>query len=282
MTDTHPEIPRQLGEYTLTEEIGRGPQCTVWKGQRPGGNEVALKILEPRYVEDEWRVARFEQEAGLAQSLGHPHIVRVHQVVSHVKSPLPFYVMDYLAGGNIGQFRGARRAEFITIGRVLLEVCAALEYLHGRGLVHCDIKPTNILLDQQQRAFLTDFGVVASSDNLAETGPLGGTIAYMAPEQFAAMSGQDVAAPPVDPRADIYALGTVMYDILTGELPFHGSNRFSLMYQRLHSEPRRPSELRNDIPAELERVILKALAREPASRFQTAAEVAAALRSCCA
>src|SRR5262249_19338931 len=143
-------------------------------------------------------------------------------------------------------------------------------------------KPSNILLDQERCAFLTDFGVVASADDLSETGPRGGTIAYVSPEQFAALSGQDVAAAPVGPRADIYSLGMVMYDIFTGELPFRGSNRFSLMYQLLNSEPRRPRELRSDIPVELAMVILKALARDPASRFQTAAEVAAALRSCLA
>jgi serine/threonine-protein kinase len=276
-----PDIPRRLGTYDLLEEIGRGPVCTVWRGRRPGDpTDFALKILEPRYAEDEARARRFEDEARLAESLIHPHIVRVHELVPHVVSPLPFYVMDYIAGGNVNRFRAFPHSELDTVLGILLQACEAIDFIHGQGLVHCDVKPTNILLDEQKHAFLTDFGVTASAEDMAEGGPRGGTIAYMAPEQFAGFLGESDPSCRVDARSDIYSFGVVLYELTTGELPFRASNRFALIYQRLHSEPRPPHALRSDLPAELDRVILRAMARRPEDRFQTAAELADALRRC--
>jgi serine/threonine-protein kinase len=280
-------IPGQLHEYDLLEEVGRGPLCAVCRARwRADGSEVALKVLAPRYAEDAVRVQRFEDEAVLAQSLQHPHIVRVLRVVSQRESPLPFYVMEYLTGGNIGRYRTAWAGRLPELLRLVEGVCAALEYIHGRGLVHGDVKPTNVLLDGRGVAYLADFGTTADAAVLAAAGPSGGTIPYMAPEQFAAFAigpaegKPGSSAPAVDARSDLYSLGVLLYDVFVGELPFRGSNRFALLYQRHTSEPEPPPDVWAAIPPDVRAVIVKAMARAPTDRFQTAAEFATALGAC--
>jgi serine/threonine-protein kinase len=287
LTDLLTDIPRQLHEYDLLDEVGRGPLCAVCRARwRVDGSEVALKVLDPRYAEDTDRVLRFEDEAMLAQSLRHPHIVAVHRVITQRESPLPFYVMDYLRGGNIGRYRAAWVGRLPELLRLMDGVCAALEYIHVRGLVHGDIKPTNVLLDGRGAAYLTDFGTTAAAADLAATGPTGGTVPYMAPEQFAAFAmgpaeGNPAGSvPPVDARADLYALGVLLYDLFVGELPFRGSNRFALLYQRLTTDPEPPPDVWAAVPSDIQSVVVKAMARAPTGRFQTAAEFATALRAC--
>ena len=279
MTTSTPENPGRLGDYSLLENLGHGPYCTVWRGRRgAAGPDVALKVLKPFYAENPTVVAHFEREARLAQTLAHPHIVRVHEVRTCPEAGLPFFVMDFHPGGNLGRFRGAPAAQFPAVVRILGEVCAALDYLHGRSLVHCDVKASNVLLDGADRSYLADFGMAASPEQLAQEGAAGGTIGYMPPEQFESL-GAEPGAGRVDARSDLYALGVLMYEIFTGERPFKGANRFALLYQRLKAPPRPPSELRDDIPPPLADVILKAMARDPADRFQSAAELGAALRA---
>jgi serine/threonine-protein kinase len=272
-----PAAGQPLGNYLLAERLGRGPHCVVWRGLREAdGAAFALKVLDPRCAEDPATVSRFEAEAALARSLDHPHIVRVHEVVMPPASPLPFFVMDHLPGGHLGQFRGAAAERFPELVRLFVAVSGALEHIHRRGLVHCDVKATNVLLDAGGRPFLTDFGMAASPDEIAEAGPHGGTIAYMAPEQFETMSSGPGGA-PVGPPADVYALGVLMYEVFTGQMPYRAGNRFALMYQRGTSDPRPPWEVRPEVPESLGRVILKAMAREPDERYPTAGAVAEAL-----
>jgi eukaryotic-like serine/threonine-protein kinase len=274
-------IPEHLGDYTLIEQIGAGPNGVVWRSRRGSEptDEVALKILAPQYAGDAARIARFEREARLAQSLDHPHIVRVHQVVSPPDAPLPFFAMDYLRGGEIGRLRRCPAEEIPSLIEILAQVCDALEYVHGRGLVHCDVKASNILLDEARRPFLTDFGMTASAEDLAQEGPHGGTIQYMAPEQFESLMEGANAKSRVDGRSDNYAIGLLLYDLLTGEPAFKGANRFALMYQRMNHDPKPPSHLRPDLPAPLEAIVLRALASRPERRFPTAAALSTALRS---
>jgi serine/threonine protein kinase len=275
---TDSDIPRQLGEYKILEQIGSGPYCVVWHGRQKDGTSRALKVLAPRYAADSARLARFESEARLAQSFEHPHIVRVYQVVSKTESDLPYFVMDLLPGGNLGQFRGLSRQDFSTLIRLLIEIGSALDYLHQRGLVHCDVKPSNILLDGQRHAYLTDFGMTASPDDIEHTGPRGGTILYMSPEQFEGMSSGQATSACVGASSDVYSLGVLMYDLFTGEMPFKGSTRYSLMYKRMTSQPQLPSVLRPEISADLEAIILKAMARDATERFQTTAALISALK----
>jgi serine/threonine-protein kinase len=278
MTNFDPALPDRLGNYVLTEQIGRGPYCVVWRGRREaGGAEFALKVLEPRYAEDGRHVRRFEKEARLSLSLRHPHIVRVHEVIVPPQSPLPFFVMDLMSGGHVGQFRGCAPDAFPRLVRIFGVVCGALDYIREAGLVHCDVKPSNVLLDGAGRAALADFGMAASPEQIAEEGSQGGTIAYMAPEQFESLESEPGAAPPVDARSDVYAVGAMMYEVFCGEPPFRGSNRFALMYQRSKGDPKPPAEVRPEVPEPLSRAILRAMARRPADRFPTAAALAEAL-----
>jgi serine/threonine-protein kinase len=278
MTNIDPAVPERLGDYEPVERIGRGPYCVVWRARRAAdGAEFALKVLEPRYAGDERRAARFEAEARLSLSLRHPHVVRVHEVVVPPRSALPFFVMDLMTGGQVGQFRGCAPGEFPRLVRIFIEVCEALEYIHAAGLVHCDVKPSNVLLDGAGKAALADFGMAASPEQIAEEGAQGGTIAYMAPEQGESLASDPGTSPPVDARSDIYAVGAMMYEVFTGEPPFRGSNRFALMYQRSKADPRPPAEVRPEVPEPLSRAILRAMARSPADRFPSAAALAGAL-----
>jgi len=267
-----------LGEYELMRQIGRGPLATVWMARRSSDSrEMALKVLDQHHAENRDRRARFEHEAQLAQSLVHPHVVPVHEVLLPPAVPLPMFVMDLLPGGNIGQFRGAPPAQFGAVTGLLAQVCGALSFIHDRGLVHCDVKASNILLDGAGQAFLADFGMTGTPDDIAQEGPRGGTILYMSPEQFASLSEGPDSAHPVDARSDIYSLGVLMYELFAGEPPFRASNRFALMYQRLTGTPRAPAQVRPEVSPRLSQAILKALAREPADRFASTAELAKVL-----
>ena len=272
--------PERVPGYALLEQIGQGPACTVWRC-RPdrGGPDLALKRLEARYRDDAARLERFEAEARLSLSLQHPHVVRVYEVVGDGASPLPFFVMDLLTGGSAGQFRRVGDEGLPAALGALALVCDALDYIHRRGLVHCDVKPSNVLLDGEGRPFLTDFGMAASPEQLACEGAAGGTVAYMAPEQLESVTRHGPASRPLDGRADIYAVGVLLYEVLTGEQPFRASNRFSLLYQQSRAVPRPPSLLRPGLPPALDELILRALAADPASRVASAGEMAAALRA---
>jgi serine/threonine protein kinase len=266
----------RLGDYELTAQVGRGPTCSVWRAQAGDGGQFALKVLEPPYLLDPAWVARFVAEAELAQSLVHQHIVRIHGVSA--APPRPYFVMDWINGGNLSRLRKVPLSDLSSAISILADACAALDYVHSRKLVHCDIKASNVLLDDQSQCYLADFGMAASPAELAESGSRGGTIHYISPEQFASATDGPSAATVVDARTDIYSLGVLMYELFTGEPPFTASNRFSLMYQRSCSDPRPPSAVRPDLPAKIDSIVLRAMARDLESRFSSAAELGWALR----
>jgi serine/threonine-protein kinase len=267
VTGPLPELPARLGDYDVLGEVGRGPTGYVCLVRGPEGRDLAAKVLHPRYADDPERVRRFVSEALVAKTLAHPHIVKVHRVVSQFDFPIPFYVMDHLTGGHIGRFRGQLTPA--VLGR-LADVCDALAFLHARKLVHFDVKPTNILLAADGTAHLADFGTTTL---VASGPPPGGTLAYMAPEHFAA------DAP--DFRADVYSAGVVLYELSTGELPFAASNPFALQYQIQQSDgPPRPA--RAGLPDAVWAVIRRAMAARPDDRYPTATDMAAALRSAAA
>jgi tetratricopeptide (TPR) repeat protein len=271
---SHPGDLGRLGPYRVQAELGRGGMGVVFRAydealQRP----VAVKVLRPE-LDDPRARERLLREARLAAQFRHDHVVTVHAVVSPPGRP-PYLVMEYVPGPTLAALLEqekclppARAAE------LLVQVADGLAAAHAAGLIHRDIKPGNILLDPATgRAKLTDFGLArdeALPSSLTKEGLLAGTPAYMSPEQAGGQAG-------LDGRTDVYSLGVALYEALTGELPFRGTPAM-LLQQILHEEPRPPRRLSDAIPRDLETVCLKALAKEPGRRYQTAAELAADLR----
>jgi serine/threonine-protein kinase len=270
-------IGRRLGKYTLESSLGEGGMAAVFRSHHPQFDRpVAIKILPPTVGQDPGFRARFEREGRTIASLNHPNIIRVYDIDE--ADGLFYMVMDLLPGGTLeARLReGGLDRKWST--DVILKMAEALDYAHTRGVVHRDIKPSNILLDADGAPVLADFGiaklVLAEGDpNLTGAGMVMGTPAYMAPEQ---LTGQ-----PPDARSDIYSLGVVLYQLLTGHAPFTGDTT-AVISGHLTRQPQPPRERVPDLPPSLDAVVLQALAKQPEHRFRSASVFAQALRSAAA
>ncbi len=259
--------------YTIERELGRGGMATVYLARdRKHGRPVALKVLRPQLAES-LGTERFLREIELAAGLTHPHIVPVHD--SGVAGGLLYYVMPYVEGESLRE-RLARehRLPLDEAVRLTREVADALDYAHRRGIVHRDIKPENILL-AEGHAVVTDFGIAravsaAGGERLTQTGGAIGTPMYMSPEQA---DGE----PDLDGRSDIYRLGCVLFEALTGLPPFSGASAQAILVRRLIESPPLVRTVDVTIPIEIEAAIERALARQPGDRFATAAGFSSAL-----
>ena len=249
--------------YHFQWRIAQGGMATVYVGQRaddPNGPHVALKVLHPTMAANPVVRKRFEREAELGQRLKHRNIVQVFNLVEadgHL-----FMVMQYLPGGSLAdriEERGALK--WMEALAVIKQVGRALEYAHAQGVVHRDVKPSNILFDQYGDAHLADFGVAheAYASTLTASGFQPGTVAYMSPEQI---QGLDV-----DPRSDQFSLAVVFYRMITGDLPFEGATTAALTYHIVHKPPRRLPR-RSDIPKGAQKVLAKAMAKDPTDRYE--------------
>jgi ABC-type transport system substrate-binding protein len=264
---------RLSDRYEITGELGRGGMGVVYRARDPLLNrDVAVKLIPPGQLAEEAE-QRFQREAQLVAQMDHPGIVSIYDFGRHEGSL--FFVMPVVEGASLRSFR---RQETVSLGDVLdvaIEVAEALEYSHARGVVHRDIKPENIMVaraeDGSVRVRVMDFGLARASSEtrLTKTGTLVGTIAYLSPEQ--------VAARPIDHRADVYALGTLLYESVLGEPPFTGETQ-AVLYRIVHEIPQPPRARGAEVDEELEQVILACLAKDPAQRTQSAAELAQALR----
>jgi serine/threonine protein kinase len=266
-----PQSGQQLGKYQIVSEIGRGGMATVYKAFDPSlKRHVALKVLSPRLSSDDQIIRRFEREATTAANLKHPNIVIIHDVSN--ADGFQFLVMELLEGRTL-------REEIRTVGALPLarvvpiaaQVAGALDYAHQHGLIHRDVKPSNIILGANDHATLTDFGLVRamSGSRLTEVGSALGTLEYMPPEQ---LSGEQV-----DSRSDVYSLGVVVYESLTAQMPFHADTPYTLMRQVMYEPPPPLSRAMPQLPRTLDRVVAQALAKSPGDRFRTAGEFASAL-----
>jgi serine/threonine-protein kinase len=258
--------------YRLSELLGTGGMAQVWEATDDTlGRKVAVKVLHPHLAADGQFVRRFRQEAIAAARLSHPGIVGVYDTCSDGTHEA--IVMELLEARTLRQVldeRGALDVE--SVQRIGFRLLDALEAAHAAGLVHRDVKPSNILLCTDGRVKIADFGIAKADDHteLTNQGTLLGTASYLAPEQL--------TDGPVDGRADLYALGIVLYESLTGRVPFEGDSGAAVALARLHSDPLDPRQIRADIPAGLAEAILRALRRDPAERFPDAAAFRAALR----
>jgi formylglycine-generating enzyme required for sulfatase activity len=268
-------MPGRIGRYSLVEELGRGAFGTVYRAYDPQlDREVALKVLRPEALASPQAVERFQREAKAAARLFHPNIVPVHDAGSdHGR----FYIASALvAGCPLARRIPAGGLDLDRAADLTAQLADALACAHAAGVVHRDVKPGNCLVDDQGRLYLTDFGLAAwlhdDGPRMTRDGAVMGTPAYMAPEQA------DGQADEVGPPADLYAAGVVLYELLTGALPFEGPVP-SVLYQIVHEAPTPPSRRRPGLCPALEAICLKALAKRPRERHADAAELAAALRA---
>jgi serine/threonine-protein kinase len=259
------------GRYRLEHRIASGGMAEVWQAEDEVlGRHVAVKILHPHLAADATFVARFRSEAIAAARLHHPSIVSIYDTTHD--DGFEAIVMELVRGTTLRDQLDGRMVltprEVVHIGA---EVSDALAAAHRAGLVHRDIKPANILLCADDRILVTDFGIAKIRDDTDHTqaGTMLGTVKYLAPEQ--------VRGEPVDGRADVYALGVVLFECLCARTPFSGDNPAATALARLHQPVPRPSHLRPTIPRGLDQVVLKCLQIDPAARYQSAAELRAAL-----
>lgn len=266
-----------LGNYRILAPLGQGGMARVYRAHQESlDREVAVKVLPPWYAADRSFVERFQLEARLVARLSHPNIVTVHDA-SEQNDHL-YIVMQLVDGGTLKARLDALHLEHKTMDTVeaipiFVQLASALTYAHEQGIIHRDIKPVNVLCDRSGRPILSDFGiakVLASTKNgLTRPGAGVGTPEYMSPEQC--------YGGPIDGRADIYALGVVLFEALTGQTPFLGETYPALAHGHLHERPPRPRMLNPAISPAVERVILTALAKNPAQRYQRAVDMGEAL-----
>jgi serine/threonine protein kinase len=264
-----------LGQYELIEPIGKGGMATVYRAIQPSmGRTVAIKVIAPELADEPEFLTRFEREARIIASLQHPNILEVHDFGRQGK--LTYLVMRLMSGGNLKEELRAGIMDLDRIVQIVRQIASALDYAHERGIVHRDLKPSNVLLDDDGNVALTDFGIAKMvgghtlASDLTLAGEVMGTPKYMAPEQW--------RSEPIDGRADIYALGILTYQMLTGQVPFSAQTPHSLMYQHLDREPPSLHEIRPALPAALDPVIKKALAKDRNQRYQSAGILATELQ----
>jgi serine/threonine-protein kinase len=258
------------GRYRLIERVGSGGMADVWCAEdQQLGRKVALKLLHRRFAEDDEFVERFRREASSAAGLQHPNVVSVYD---RGEWDGTYYIaMEFLAGRSLKQLvRDDAPLDPLRAIDLTIQVLKAARFAHSRGIVHRDIKPHNVIVDDEDRAKVTDFGIArAGASDMTETGSIMGTAQYLSPEQA---QGHAVSA-----QSDLYAIGIVLYELLTGRVPFEGDSAVTVALKQVSEEPVPPSAWNPAIPAELDGAVLRALEKDPAARYADADAFIAAL-----
>ena len=254
------------GRYRLERKLGSGGMADVWLAEdQELGRKVAIKMLHERYANDTQFVERFRREATHAAGLSHPNVVSIYDRGEAEGSY--FIVMEYVEGRTLKELLVTRGPCPVPVAiSYVRQVLAALRYAHRNGIVHRDIKPHNVLVDHEGRVKVADFGIArAGSSQITEAGSIIGTAQYLSPEQ--------ARGAPVDESSDLYSTGIVLYELLTGDLPFTGETPVEIAMKHLSQVPPSPSSIRPEIPRDLDLVVLRALAKEPADRYRSAKEM---------
>ena len=261
---------QMMGPYRLINEIGKGGMAIVWKAYHAAMDRyVAIKMLPYQFAQREEFLARFRQEAHVIAKLEHPHILPVYDYGE--SEDMPYLVMRLLEAGTLTERIMAGSLPLTEIDRIFTQLAEALEYAHEKGVIHRDVKPSNAMLDSRGEIFLTDFGIAKIAESavqLTATGTITGTPEYMSPEQAQGMK--------IDQRTDIYSLGVVLYEMLTGQVPYHAETPIAVILMKIQNPLPPPSVVNPDIPDPLESVLLKALTKEPQDRFASMGDFLAA------
>ncbi len=269
-------VGKTLGKYRLVARLGRGGMAEVYKAYQPGLDRyVGIKVLHAHLVDDQNFIGRFEREALAIGKLRHPNIV---QAVDFDRDDETYFMaMEYIDGPTLKDELKARQTSkkpltIQEVSRIFTGLCSAIDYAHSRGMVHRDIKPANVMINDEGQVVLTDFGIarIMGGTQYTQTGALSGTPAYMSPEQGQGERG--------DERSDIYSLGIMLYEMVTGMVPYEADTPFAVIMKHISEPLPLPTRINPNIPESVERVILKAMSKTPDDRYQTAGEMARALR----
>jgi len=266
-------IGQRLGQYQIISLLGKGGMASVYRARQVSvDRDVAVKVIRPELAEATDFIKRFEREAKTVASLSHLHILKIFDYGEH--GDVVYLVMELLTGGSLAEhIHGGPLPDGETV-RLLDQIASALDYAHQKGIIHRDLKPQNVLLDDAGNAFLTDFGlakILGESSALTQSGVAMGTPAYMAPEQW--------QGKPLDASADNYALGVIIYEMMTGNLPFQGDTPYSMMHMHISEAPPPIRLRRPELPTEVEQVLAKALAKTPDERYRSATTLASDLKA---
>jgi len=260
-------IGKKISQYTILEVVGRGGMATVYRGIQTSMNRtVAIKVLPRHFLHDPGFLERFQREVDVIASLEHPHILPIYDYGE--TDGIPFIAMRYLAGGSMAQMirRGIPNIE--DLERPLTQLAQALDYAHQQGIIHRDLKPGNIMLDENGNAYLSDFGIARVMGSELTGSAIIGTPAYMSPEQANGFS--------IDARSDIYAIGIVLFELLTGREPYQAETPMAVLLKHISEPLPSPRDLRDEIPESIETVINKATEKNPDDRYASAGEMARA------
>jgi serine/threonine protein kinase len=261
---------RYFGDYELLDEIARGGMGIVWKARQTSlKRDVALKMIRNGALAGSDEVARFLREAEAAANLQHPNIVAIHEVGEH--GGQHYFSMDYVAGRDLGSLVKEGPLSPRSAARYVKIIAEAVHFAHQRGTLHRDLKPQNVLIDAGDQPRITDFGLaklMKDDSHLTQSGVVMGSPSYMPPEQASGSQGD------VGPASDVYSLGAILYELLTGRPPFRGSTPMATLCAVLQEEPTAPRRLKADVPPDLETICLKCLEKSPSARYPTARALA--------
>jgi serine/threonine protein kinase len=260
-------IGRSLGQFEIIEEIGRGGMATVYRARQTSINRtVAIKVLPQTLLHDPSFYERFIREVDLVAHLEHPHILPIYDFGE--ADGTPYIAMRYLAGGSMAQWIRRGLPPLDKLPKPVSQISSALDYAHQQGVIHRDLKPGNVLLDEIGNAYLSDFGIARVLDSNLTGSAIIGTPAYMSPEQANGL--------PLDARSDIYSLGIVLYELITGREPFEAETPVALLLKHINEPLPSARVFRHELPVTAEQVIVKATAKHPNERYPSAADLSEA------